>query len=254
MKTLKNITILGLLAIAGAFAQLNTLVHTSLAAAVTSGATSLTVNSATGINAPSTSAAGSVLYVVDLGQTTGEAMNVVGVSGTTITVRRSGPGRAVAHANAAMVLVATAPNWFYSVDPFGSCTASSTYVTPYLNIQNGRQWVCSTITSTWVPGWGNRSAPPQATVLVASVAGTTVVNSPVQHVDGTNAVTAWKPSIGWNGDNFCIIPDAAFTTTTGGTTVATTRVIAIAIASTAVAAKTLCFTYDATNSKFTASY
>jgi hypothetical protein len=257
MNTLKKITLAGLLAVSFALAQQNTLVQTSLSAAITATQSQFAVASATGITAGSYSAgtAGSQLYIVDVGQALGEVAVVTGVSSTTLTVRRGASGtKAVAHASGAMVLVATAANWFYVVDPIGSCTSTSIYVTPWLNVNNGRQWVCSSVTGTWVPGWGNRSSPTAPTVLVASVGGTTAVNSPLQHVNGTNAITAWQPTVGWNGDSFCVIPDAAFTTTTGGTTVASTRVTAIAIASTAVANKTICFQYDATNSKFTASY
>lgn len=256
MKNFKNCLILAVLTAVSAVAQQNTLVQTALSAAITANQSSIQVANATGINAPSFSSglAGSKLFVVDIGQTKGELMQVTSVSGTTIGVSRTAGGKGTTHASGAMVLVATLPNWFFSTDPAGSCTGSATFVTPWLNTVNGKQWVCSSVTGSWVPGWGNRDAPPAPTVLVASVAGTTAVNSPLQHVNGTNAITAWQPTVGWNGDGFCIIPDAAFTTTTGGTTVASTRVTAIAIASTAVANKTLCFTYDATNAKFTASY
>lgn len=254
MKTLKPLLFIALLATA-AFGQLNTLVQTSLSAAVTQTQATITVASATGIVAPSNAVAGSSLWVQDIGQPMGELMTVQSISSTTITVARTS-SRAKPHLSGAMVLVATAPNWFQTADPMGSCTTATTYVTPWLNITNGRQWVCSAKTLAWIPGWGNFSATPQinAATAVASVGGTTGVDGPLIHVSGTNAITAWQPGIGWYGQGFCAIPDAAFTTTTGGTTVATTRVTAIAIASTAVANKTLCFTYDFTNSKFTASY
>lgn len=246
---------LGLALAASAFGQLNTLVQTSLSAAITNSQTSFALGSATGIVAPTNGVAGSNLWVQDIGQTMGELMQVQSISSTTVTVRRT-DSRATGHLSGAMVLVATAPNWFQSKDPRGSCTLANTYVTPYLNIQTGAQWVCSGKTLNWIPGWNNFSAPPEinAGTAVASVAGTTGVDGPLIHVSGTNAITAWQPGIGWQGQGFCVIPDAAFTTTTGGTTVASTRVTAIAIASTAVANKTLCFTYDATNAKFTASY
>ncbi len=254
MKKLSRITILGLLCALLAFSQANTLVQTSLTAAMTSTQTLISVASATGINAPSFSSglAGSALYVVDIGQTKGDWYSVVAITGTATTVRKLSGSHA--HASGAMVLVATNANWFVSSDPVGSCTAASTYVTPVLNINTGLQWICSTITLTWVPGWGNYSAPAQDTLLVASVGGTTAVSGPKLHINGTNAVTAFLPTIGWNGQSFTVIPDAGFTTTTGGTTVATTRVIAIAKASTAVAAKTLTFTYDATNALFVPVY
>lgn len=256
MKNLSKITLIGLLACLSALAQQNTLVQTSLSAAITPTQNQFAVASVTGINAPSFSSglAGSNIYVVDPGQSKGEQMTVASISGTTLTVSRTKANGARAHASGAMVLVATYANWFQSVDPVGSCTAASTYVTPWLNVTTGSQWLCSTITGTWVPGWGNTMTPAQVTLLVASVGGTTAVSGPLLHINGTNAITAFLPTVGWQGQGFCVVPDAAFTTTTGGTTVASTRVTAIAIASTAVANKTLCFTYDGTNSKFTASY
>lgn len=258
MKHLIKITILGVLAIALCFAQQNTIVQTSLSAAITSNQTTFSVASATGINAPSLTnqTAGSILYIVDIGQTIGEATQVTSLSGTQVSVRRGfGAGsKAVAHASGAMVLVATIPSWFASTDPQGSCTTASTFVTPVVNIQNGRQWLCSSKTGTWVPGWGNNYAQPQVitATATASVGGSTAIAAPLLHISGTNAITGFTMGIGWQGQGFCVIPDAAFTTTTGGTTSGST--IAIAIASTAVANKTLCFTYDANASKFTASY
>lgn len=254
IKTL--LRILGIAALAGpSFAQQNTLVQTSLSAAITSTQVVFSVASATGIVAPTTSVAGSSLYVVDVGQVMGELMPVQAISGTSVTVTRAF-SRAKAHLSGAMVLVATAPNWFQVKDPSGACTTAATYVTPFLNQLTGNMWVCSAKTLSWIPGWNNESPVTQinAATAVASVAGTTGVDGPLIHVSGTNAITAWQPGIGWNGQGFCAIPDAAFTTTNGGTTVASTRVTAIALGSTAVANKVLCFTYDFTNAKFVPSY
>ncbi|HEY1340985.1 MAG TPA: hypothetical protein VGF59_25915 [Bryobacteraceae bacterium] len=243
---LKKIAIVGLLATAAAFAQLNSIVQTSLSAAITSSQTSFNVASATGINAPTTTVPGSVLYVVDPGQKQGEAMPVVAVSSTTITVRRTN-GRAVAHASGSMVLVATSPNWFYSVDPQGTCTAASVYVSPYINITNGNQWLCSSKTGTWTAGWGNNIGTPAvlSATATASVAGATAIAGPIVEISGTNAITAFTMSTGWNGQGFCVNPTAAFTTT------ATSN---IAKASTGVASKALCYTYDAQLAAFAPSY
>ncbi len=244
MKNLIRVSLLAALAALAAFGQANTLGKTTLSGAITSSANTLVVASATGIAVTGPTTNGAVLYIQDIGQTKGELAFVTSVSSTTIGVRRGMNGtKAVAHASGAMVLVG-APGLFYSTDPQGSCTAASTLVTPYVNVLTGVQHVCSTITLTWVPGWGNPN-PPQATILVASAAGATAVNSPLQHINGTNAITAFTMSAGWNGQGFCIIPDAAFTTT------ATSN---IAKASTAVANKTLCFAWDATNSLFTPNY
>jgi hypothetical protein len=233
------ISILGLLTLAASslFAQQNTLVQTSLSAAITSNQTQFAVASATGINAPTITTPGSVLYVVELGETLGESMPITGLSSTTVTVTRT---RGRAHASGAMVLVATAPNWFYSVDPLGSCTTASTYVTPYLNVTNGRQWLCSTVTGTWVPGFGNTAAPAGATTAVASAAGLVTPSGPLFHITGTAAITGFNIPVGYNGGRICVIPDGIFTTTNANN---------IALASTAVVSKTLCFDYDAKATK-----
>lgn len=239
MKTLNRFIILGALAIT-CFAQQKTVIQTSLSAAAVAGASTIVVASATGINAPSTSVPGSMLYIVEWGQTKGEAVTVSAVSGTTISVRHGGPGKGAAHASGAMVLVATSPDWFVSTDPIGSCTTANTYATPLLNIQNGNQWLCSTITLTWVPGFGNYAAPPAATTAVASAAGLITPSGPLFHITGTAAITGFNVPLGYNGGRFCVIPDGAYTTTTANN---------IALASTATTSKIMCFDYDKAASK-----
>lgn len=230
------------LAAQSAFGQQNTLTATTLSAAVTYNATTFALTSATNIVVPTVSTPGSQLWIQDPGQTYGEIATVLSLSGTTVRVSRTG-GQTTAHVSGAMVLIGN-PAWFYKYSPTGSCTAGSTYVSPWLNTNTGEQWLCSTITSSWVRGWGTPGTA-EVTAVVASVAGATAVNGPLQHISGTNAITSFTMSRGWNGEGFCIIPDAAFTAT------ATNN---IAIASTAIANKVLCYTWDATNSKFGASY
>lgn len=257
MKTFKNITIFALLTAATAFGQANTLTATTTSQAIAGSDTVIYLTSITNIVAPSNTGPGTRLWIADPGQTSGEVMDVSAIVSTaqkSLRVIRGGPvigfsgstgqGTPLAHVTASMVLYGP-PQQFYGTDPSGTCVTANTYVAPWLNVVNGRQWLCSPITKTWVPSWGNYSASNQPTVLVASVAGATAVNSPLQHVNGTNAITSFTMGAGWNGQGFCLIPDAAFTTT------ATNN---IAIATTAVLNKTLCYTYDATNSKFTSSY
>ncbi len=250
MKTLQNFAILGMLTAAAAFAQNNSLVATTLSAASTATAGSIQVTAATGITAGSFSSgtAGSVLYVVEVGQQAGEAMVVTGVSSTTITVQRGTKGtRAAAHASGALVLIGTAANWFYSVDPIGACTRSATYVAPYVNILTGRQWICSTESNTWVPGFGNQVATAQiiSSSATASVAGATAIAGPFLKISGTNAITSFTMGVGWHGDNFCVYPTGAFTYT------ATNN---IAKAGTAVADRVLCFIWDVDAAKFSPTY
>lgn len=233
MKNFKNFLILALLVSASAFAQQNTLVQTSLSAAVTANQTFVVVASATGINAPSSGVPGSALYIVDFGQTKGELAQVISVTSTTIGLRRSGAAKA--HASGSMVLVATSPNWFASSDPMGSCTTATTFATPYLNTVTGNQWLCSTITLTWVPGFGNYNAPVAATAAVASAAGLVTPSGPLMHFTGALAITGFNIPVGYNGGPICIVPDGAFTTTTANN---------IALASTGVVSKALCYQYE----------
>jgi hypothetical protein len=233
-----------------AFGQINTLTATTLSSAIASGQTTvIQVTSATNINAPNiqSNTIGSQLYVVAPGNTRGDVMLVQAVNSTNITVRRTSGGAATGFPSGSLVLVGQ-PNWFYDYDPSGGCTTATVFASPWVNTKTGDQWLCSTITLSWVPGFQNRQAGnnnAQVTALVASVAGATAVNGPLQHINGTNAITSFTMGAGWNGGGFCIIPDAAFTTT------ATNN---IGKASTAVASKTLCFTWDGTNSVFDPSY
>lgn len=244
MNTLKRIFLFLLLACAASFAQTNTLIQTSLSAAIGATTQQFSVASVTGLTASLSSQ--TVLYVDK------EAMlvNTIGATTTTsLTVQRGYAGTLAApHVNASVVL-AGRPDWFYPNDPTGACTAATTYVTPWVNILTGNPWLCSTVALAWVPGFNNYVRPPGVTAAVASAAGQITPSGPLFHITGTNAITGFTYPIGLGagqaGSTFCVIPDAAFTTT------ATNN---IAIASTAVLNKTICWTWDATNSKYTASY
>lgn len=65
------------------------------------------------------------------------------------------------------------------------------------------------------------------------------------HVTGTAAVNSIAAPTGFSGKGFCAIPDAVFTTTNIGN---------IALASTAVVGKQLCWTYDTGTSKWYPNY
>lgn len=255
MKTIFRILAFVALAVGLAFGQ-TALTQTALSAAVNGNAlwaggspnvdTSVTLSSVSGVSAPTTAGGYGTLLYIDA-----ELMAVTSVNTTTkvVGVIRGWEGTGVAaHASADMVLLGP-PNAFYRIDPSGACTAASTPFTPWINITNGKQWLCSTLTLTWVPGFGNPgdSAHPVAlSAAVASVAGTTTPSGPYFHITGTNAITAWGIPVGCNattagGCAFTVIPDAAFTTT------ATNN---IATAVTAVANLAQIWTWDATNSKF----
>ena len=250
----------------------NVLTQTTLSAAVpalagtlfSSTQTFVQVASATGITAIAPNptvpinASNSVVIYVDR-----ELMQVVAVSGTTLRVIRGYDGTtAVPHASGAMVLAGQA-TWFYHNDPGGgrypgqgvsgvACTPSAQIVTPWVNIYTGAQWLCSSISGTYVPGFNNPLIPEGAvtTTAVASVAGTTLPSGPLFHVTGTNAITGWTIPVGCNatavgGCSFTIIPDAICTWTAAGN---------IALAGSCVVNKALTFTWDAKNSKWIPSY
>ena len=266
MKNLKNLLILSglLLAATMSLAQATAanllLTATSLSAAVTSNSTtSFTLASSTGVVAAST-----VLYVDDGTGGNGEAVfvNAVG-SGGQVSVTRGYNGAQTNHHLAGAVVLFGPANAFVATDPSGSCTASASF-TPTVNIlggsngqKGGNQWICSSITNSWVPGYFNTQRPAGVTTAVASAAGAVNPSGPLFHVTGTAAITAWGSSttagLGAGGGSatqsygapFCVIPDGAFTTT------ATNN---IAKASTAVVNRPLCFTFDATNKLYVPSY
>ena len=224
------------------------LTSTKLAAAVsTSSTTTFTVASATGITANNT-----ILFVDDGTGGNNEAVFVNAVSGTQISVTRGYNGTQSRPHLTGSVVLAGRPTQFYSVDPSGSCTASST-VTPYVNIMSGKQWICSSISSSFVPGFFNLSRAAGVTTAVASVAGATNPSGPLFHVTGTNAITAWgsSTSVGLTGGGgagtqaygapFCTIPDAAFTWTASNNILAS---------GTAVANKIICWVFDGTQNKY----
>lgn len=244
---MKNITRIFtfLAASALAFGQQNVLTQTTLSSAVTAGQTSVVVASATNIAVTSGTTNGAVLYVVDAGEAAGELMRVTSVSSTTIGVQRGMGGTpATSHAATAMVLVGQ-PQWFKSKDSQGSCVTASTLARPAVNANNGLEWLCSTVTLTWVPGWGNTTAPPAVTTAVASAAGAITPSGPLFHVTGTAAVTGFNIPVGFYSGCFAVIPDGVFTWTTAGN---------IALAGTAVVNKQLTFCWDHTNSKWVPSY
>ncbi len=234
------------------------LTATSLSAAVTQSSTTLRVASATGITANNT-----LLYIEDGPGGNPEAVFVNAVNGTAISVTRGYEGTQTNPHLSGSVILAGPPAAFVSTDPSGSCTAANSY-TPTINIlggangtKGGAQWICSSITASWVPGYFNDVKNPAVTTAVASVAGATNPTGQLFHITGTNAITAWGSSttagLGAGGgsatqpygSNFCVIPDAAFTTT------ATNN---IALASTGVINKLLCYVFDGTNKKYVPSY
>lgn len=216
-----------------------------------------TLGSATGVSVAVNGQPITFLYVDQ------ELMGVLSqVPGTTLsfTVLRGQQGTKMeSHVAATMVLIGNvSPQFsgfsgsggFQLTDPpvNGACTAANTGQTPWVNILTSAQWLCSTITKTWVPGWNNPNTPSRSgvTAVVASAAGQITPSGPLFHISGALAITGFLIPVGFNasangGGQFCVIPDAAFTTT------ATNN---IAVATTAVINLEVCWTWDATQSKF----
>lgn len=254
-KTLLAVSLVLALALAS-FGQSTTvtLSNTTLASAVTTTSQTLwKLSSTTGVVAAAT-----LLYVEDGTGGNNETVfvNTVNTVSNIVSVTRGYNGtQANVHLAGSIVLYGGPPSFVY-VNPSGTCTAASA-MTPTVNIMTSTQWICSSISGSWVPGYFNRLYTPSVTTAVASVAGATQPTGPLFHVTGTNAITAWGSSTtaglgagggastSPTGTAFCVIPDAAFTTT------ATNN---IAKASTAVANQVMCMTWDNTNKKFVPSY
>jgi hypothetical protein len=222
-----------LTAVLPAAAQQNTLGTTTLSAAIANGqTTAIRVASATGITVAGGGVTQTIIYIDT------EEMNVLAVSGTQITVFRGYDGTlATPHLSGANVLIGR-PIWFNHATPTGGCTPANVLATPYINTLTAMQWLCSTLINKWVPGWGNPGSSQQPigpTAAVASTAGTITPSGPLFHVTGNSAITGFTLPVGYNGSPFCIIPDGTFTTTSAGN---------IALASTAVVSKQLCYSYD----------
>lgn len=257
-----------------AFAQQNTLTQTTLAADIAGGIVNIGTPAPGNISV--TSATGITGYAPNLGITTSqptqidiyvdrELMVVTGVSGTLISVLRGQDGTVAApHRKGAMVLIGSGI-FFARNDPGGSggfggvggeaCTQANVVASPRVNIRTGAQWLCSSISLTWVPGFHNPMVPSMAgvTVAVASAAGAVVPSGPLFHITGALAITGFTVPVGCDGNSlatlggcsFTVIPDGTFTWTTAGN---------IALAGTAVVNKQLTFSWDATNKKWIPSY
>lgn len=164
-----------------------------------------------------------------------EQMRVTAVNGTALTVVRGVNGTvAVPHPSGDMVLFGPA-RFFYVMDPGGvptggsgtsgvACTAANVQVSPWLNIRTGGQWLCSSVTGTWVPGWNNVGAGggfDAATATVASAAGTITPSGPFFSMSGTNAITGFTTPVGFNatgsgGGCFVVNPTGIWTWTAAG--------------------------------------
>lgn len=241
---------LALIAFAGvsAFAQVNTLSETTTSTAVLATDSVLNVGSTSAMNAYSLSAGvpASELYVIAPGQSRGEVMTVASiVSSTQVKVNRRGQAGVRQPVPAGSVVLVGNPNWFYDYDPSGSCTSGTVFVSPWVDTKNGFQWICSSVTGTWVPGFNNPNGDAFAPTAAVASASTITPSGPLFHVTGTTAITGITLPVGFVSGSITIIPDGTFTTTTATN---------IALGSTAVVSKPLTLTYDPATAKFYPSY
>jgi hypothetical protein len=272
MKTLKALSLVSFVLMGAlAFGQ-TSLTQTTLAASMGSGpagaasgdtsnySTTVNLTSATGVTASFNGQPVTFAYVDQ------ELLGILTlISGqTTIfnVLRAQGGTKASPHQSGQMVLLGVVtPQFggqagsggFQPADPpnNGLCTAANTLATPWVNYVSGEQWLCSTITKTWVPGWNNRLSvgTSRVTAAVASAAGQVTPSGPLFHITGALAITGFVNPVGFNntafgGGCFMVIPDGTFTWTAANN---------IAILGTAVVNKTLTFCWDATNSKWVPS-
>lgn len=223
--------------------------------------TTISLASATGVTQAQNGQPVTYVYVDQ--ELEGILTSITGSTTIFNVLRAQGGTKAAAHVTADMALIGivtpqfggqSGSGGFQFTDPQfnGTCLGTGTNQTPWVNVLTGNQWLCSSVTGTWVPGFNNFYAPEQArtTVAVASAAGLVTPSGPLFHITGALAITGFNIPTGFNataagGGSFCIIPDGAFTTTTATN---------IALASTGVVNKLLCYQWDNTNSKFVPSY
>lgn len=224
---------------------------------------SVTLAACTGIAAPILPGTpSSIIYV---GR---EAMGVFTINTTSCvaTVTRGYLGtQAAPHVSGDMVLYGPnyavtlaqggnpVPNGLFQQDPpqGGACTTANTPTTPWVNVLTGAQWLCSTITGTWVPGFNNPLIPEAQAPTTAVASATTIVPSgPLFHLTGTTPVTTITAPVGCNatavgGCSFTVIADTGTASMfgTGGN-------LEIGAAITTLTGNQYVFVWDAKNSKW----
>lgn len=239
----------------------NQITQTTLSTSINQNANLLNLASVTNIVAP-TNQGMQKLYVINIGTMKGELMTVAGApNGNYVPVSRLDQERQSFYTGAIVLIapfVANTPlGGFYTDNPYGASAvtgnlgqSNNTVITPWVNVNTGEQWVVG-LNGIWVPAWQNPQAGAVAGMgtLVTAVAGTLPTpTAPFFHVtaSGTPAVTGIPFPIGFTGGDINIIPDAAFTWTTGDGS--------IAVGGTAVVDKILTFTADLSAGKWYPSY
>lgn len=142
-------------------------------------------------------------------------------------------------------------NEFFDRDPTGGVCSTTFPQSPWINILTSMQWLCSSITGTWVPGFGNPGVsglPLMATANVAAAAGAILPSGPLFKITGAGAVTGFTIPVGFNATaagGGCINVRADTATTATWTAAGN-----ISIAGTFTPNKLFIFCWDASTSKF----
>lgn len=120
--------------------------------------------------------------------------------------------QAAPHPSGDMVLVAPnyntanggnpVPSGLFTQDPpiQSSCTAAGTPTTPWINVLTGSQWLCSSVTTSWVAGFNNPLAGDFTgqTATVPAAAGTVTPSGPLFVISGAGAITGFVVPLGCN--------------------------------------------------------
>lgn len=237
----------------------NNITQTTLSGSITQTANTINLASVTNIVAP-TNQGMQKLYVINLGTMRGELMTVSGApNGTQVPVTRLDQEKQSFYTGAIVLIAPFSSNapigGFYDSNPWGANVTgnqgqtNNTVITPWVNVVTGEQWVLG-LNSIWIPAWNHPQGHSGGigALVTATAAVLPTPTSPVFHVaaSGTPAVTGIPFPVGLSGGHITIIPDAAFTWTTGDGS--------IAVGGTAVQDKQLDFVADLSAGKWYPSY
>jgi hypothetical protein len=146
------------------------------------------------------------------------------------------------------------PNGLFNVDPpIGSTCSAGVPTNIWVNVLTGAQWICSTITNTWSPGWNNPLAGDFSvqTTTVPSAAGAVTPSGPLFVISGAAAITGFTIPVGCNATAF---GSCSFTViSAAGSTWTWTAAGNIMTAGTGTAGHTFTFTWSASLQKFVPS-
>lgn len=135
--------------------------------------------------------------------------------------------KAAYHASGAMVLIGTVtPQFggnagsggFQQTDASVGGVCTGAVYTPWVNVVTAAQWLCSSLTGTWVPGFNNPLATVGGSFLqpTAAVASATTIlpTGPLFHLTGTTAFATITLPVGFAHGCITIIQDGAAETWT----------------------------------------